>query len=122
MVSFCLLMLGVLYATGAAQGSVGKWFVIAFIELFAASFSATWSLVIRLCVDSAALRTENSETDFPRSYSSEIQPSRTRATATAVGQGANQAVNFVVALTAPAFLARSAFGGFFLLAKLLKTN
>lgn len=48
MISTCLLVLGLLYATGAAQGSIGKWFVIVFIELFAVAFSSTWSLVIRL--------------------------------------------------------------------------
>lgn len=64
------------------------------VELFAITFSGSWSIVVRL-------------------YSSEIQPFRTRASATAFGQGANQAVNFVVAVTGPAFLAESSFGEFY---------
>lgn len=70
------------------------------------------------------------ETDVtvPSRYSAEIQPTATRASATAFGNGAscavrvthllanlgiqgiNQAVNFVVAVTGPGFLARSACG------------
>lgn len=65
------------------------------VELFAVSFSSTWSLVVRL-------------------YSSEIQPSRTRGSATALGQGMNQMVNFVVAASGPVFLAESSFGPYFL--------
>lgn len=49
-----------------------------------------------------------------RLYSSEIQPSRTRGSATALGQGMNQFVNFIVAVTGPLFLAESSFGPYFL--------
>lgn len=41
-------VLGILYATGAARGNVGRFFVIAFIELFAVSFVLSWSLVTKL--------------------------------------------------------------------------
>ncbi|KAK4705879.1 hypothetical protein P7C70_g301, partial [Phenoliferia sp. Uapishka_3] len=46
-------------------------------------------------------------------YTAEIQPNRTRAAATAFGNGVNQAVNFVVAVTGPGFLAKSAYGPYF---------
>ncbi|GAA5877955.1 hypothetical protein JCM1840_000123 [Sporobolomyces johnsonii] len=91
----CHMVLGILYATSAAHTAAGKWVVIAFIELFAISFTSSWSLVTKL-------------------YASEIQPARTRAAATSFGQGANQAVNFAVAVSGPAFLASSSFGPYFL--------
>ncbi|GAA5936855.1 sugar porter family MFS transporter [Sporobolomyces koalae] len=78
------LILGIMYASGANKGG-GRWFIIILIELLAASFSASWALVVRL-------------------YSSEIQPSRTRAAAASFSQASNQATNFVVAMTGPTFL------------------
>lgn len=96
------LLIGIMYASGATDKATGRWVVVVLIELFAFSFSATWSVVVRL-------------------YSAEIQPNRTRATASAVAQAANQLVNFVVALTAPQFLASSSwapyitYGGFSLI-------
>jgi hypothetical protein len=47
-IASCQLGLGIMYATGANEGAVGKWVVIVLIELFAASFSGTWALVIRM--------------------------------------------------------------------------
>ncbi|KZP11841.1 putative transporter [Athelia psychrophila] len=85
------LTIGILYASGAAYTPFGKWAVIVLIELFAFTFSGSWSLCVRL-------------------YTAEIQPSRTRAAASSFGQGANQLVNTVLALTTPAFLAASACG------------
>lgn len=61
------------------------------IELFAFSLAGSWGVVVRL-------------------YASEIMPSRIRSSASSFGQGSNQLVNMVVALTSPAFLAKSAFG------------
>ncbi|GAA6061768.1 hypothetical protein JCM10212_000748 [Sporobolomyces blumeae] len=78
------LLIGIMYASGAARGG-GRWFVIVLIEVLAASFSASWALVTRL-------------------YASEIQPSRTRAAAASFSQAANQTTNFIVAMTGPAFL------------------
>lgn len=78
-------------ASGAAYTPAGKWIIIVLIELFAVTFAGSWALCVRL-------------------YSAEIQPSRTRSAASSFGQGANQLVNTVVALTSPAFLAKSAFG------------
>lgn len=67
------LLLGVMYASGANKGG-GRWFIIILIEVLAAGFSASWALVVRL-------------------YSSEIQPSRTRAAAASFSQASNQAVS-----------------------------
>ncbi|GAA5901726.1 uncharacterized protein JCM6883_000375 [Sporobolomyces salmoneus] len=78
------ILLGVMYASGANKGG-GRWFIIILIEVLAAAFSASWALVVRL-------------------YSSEIQPSRTRAAASSFSQATNQATNFVVAMTGPSFL------------------
>lgn len=78
-------------ASGAAYTPAGKWAIIVFIEMFAVTYAGSWSLCVRL-------------------YSAEIQPSRTRAAASSFGQGANQLINTVVALTSPALLAKSAFG------------
>ncbi|GAA6028186.1 hypothetical protein JCM8097_006904 [Rhodosporidiobolus ruineniae] len=88
------MFLGILYATGAARGSVGKYFAMVGIFLFAISFTSSWSLVTKL-------------------YAAEIQPSRTRSAATSFGQGMNQIVNFAVALSGPYFLAQSSYGPYF---------
>ncbi|BGP32269.1 hypothetical protein JCM10296v2_004050 [Rhodotorula toruloides] len=92
--SVCLFTLGFLYAAGAAHTPVGKYAAIIFIELFAVYFTSSWSLITKL-------------------YAAEIQPMRTRAAATSTGQAVNQAVNFVVAISGPAFLARSSSGPYF---------
>jgi hypothetical protein len=63
-------------------------FVILLIELFALSLAGSWSVVVRL-------------------YAAEIMPSRIRSSASSFGQGANQLINMAVALTGPAFLAKS---------------
>ncbi|KAI5475035.1 MFS sugar transporter [Pseudohyphozyma bogoriensis] len=94
-VSACLLIIGSLYASGANHTPGGKWTIIILIEVYAVVFAATWATVTRL-------------------YASEIQPSKTRAAASSFGQGANQLVNTIVALTSPAFLAASSFGPYFL--------
>ncbi|GAA5961112.1 hypothetical protein JCM3765_001231 [Sporobolomyces pararoseus] len=91
----CHLLLGSLYASGAAKTPAGKWVVIILIELFAVSFSSGWSLITKL-------------------YTAEIQPSRTRSAASSVGQGCNQAVNFAVAVSGPYFLSASSYGPYFL--------
>ncbi|GAA6063189.1 hypothetical protein JCM10212_006855 [Sporobolomyces blumeae] len=91
----CHLLLGSMYASGAARTSAGKWAVIVFIELFAVSFSCGWSMITKL-------------------YAAEIQPSRTRSAAASFGQGVNQAVNFAVAVSGPYFLNASAYGPYFL--------
>ncbi|KAM0749065.1 general substrate transporter [Meredithblackwellia eburnea MCA 4105] len=94
LVGTCHFILGSLYASGAAKSEAGKWVVIATIEIFTISFCATWAAILRL-------------------YTAEVQPNKTRGPATAFGVGVNQTVNFVVALTGPGFLARSASGPYF---------
>lgn len=44
-----LLVIGSMYASGAAYTEHGKWVVIVFIELYAFSFAASWGVVTRLC-------------------------------------------------------------------------
>lgn len=83
-------------ASGAAYTPIGKWAVIVLIELFTVTFAGSWALCVRL-------------------YTAEIQPSRTRAAASSFGQGVNQLINTILALTSPAFLAKSSFGELYLL-------
>ncbi|GAA5896003.1 hypothetical protein JCM6882_005583 [Rhodosporidiobolus microsporus] len=92
--AFCHFILGILYASGAGYNNVGKWAAIIFIELFAVCFTSSWSLVTKL-------------------YAAEIQPSRTRAAAASTGQGANQLINFAVAVSGPFFLDKSSYGPYF---------
>ncbi|GAA5854431.1 hypothetical protein JCM8547_001820 [Rhodosporidiobolus lusitaniae] len=94
-VAFCHIVLGILYASGAAQSPVGQYAAIVFIELFAVSFTSSWANVTKL-------------------YAAEIQPSRTRGAAASLGQGMNQLVNFGVAVSGPFFLDKSSFGPYFL--------
>ena len=47
-------ILGIFYATGVTHRSeAGKYAVIVFIELFAVSFTSSWSIVTKLCVEFA---------------------------------------------------------------------
>ncbi|SCV70731.1 BQ2448_3493 [Microbotryum intermedium] len=94
-IAICHACIGSLYASGAAYNEGGKWAIVVLIELYTIIFAGTWSLVTRL-------------------YSTEIQPSRTRSPASSFCIGANQLVNTLVALTSPAFLAKSPFGPYFL--------
>ncbi|GAA5833654.1 hypothetical protein JCM9279_001587 [Rhodotorula babjevae] len=93
--AFCHFTLGLFYATGVPHKSeAGKYAVIIFIELFAVSFTSSWSILTKL-------------------YAAEIQPTRTRAAATSTGQAANQLVNFAVAASGPAFLEASSAAPYF---------
>ncbi|KZP33388.1 MFS transporter [Athelia psychrophila] len=94
------LCIGSMYASGAAYTPIGKWVVIALIELFTVTFAGSWALCVRL-------------------YTAEIQPSRTRAAASSFGQGTNQLVNTILALTSPAFLKASSFGPYFMYGSLV---
>jgi len=93
--AFALTTIGILYASDATAKPAGRYTVIALIEVYVIAFSSTWAMCCRL-------------------YASEIQPNATRAAATSLGQGVNQAVNFLVALTTPLFLARSSSGPYLL--------
>jgi MFS family permease len=68
----CMLLIGGLYASQAVHGDRGaaRWAVIVTIFLFGVVFCMTWAIGIRI-------------------YSSEIQPSRTRAGATSLAQSTN---------------------------------
>ncbi|KAH5146480.1 hypothetical protein HBH69_174260 [Parastagonospora nodorum] len=92
-----MFLIGSLYAGNAVHASsgAGRWVVIVCIYLFAAIFSISWAVGIKI-------------------YSSEIQPQHTRATATSMSHGANWVANFMVALVTPTLLAKSAYGAYFL--------
>ncbi|KDQ14511.1 hypothetical protein BOTBODRAFT_145628 [Botryobasidium botryosum FD-172 SS1] len=89
-----MIGIGTLYATGASTGKA-KWVIVALIYIFVAAFATTWAVVLRL-------------------FCTEIQPSRTRATASSLAVSANWIVNLGVALSTPSFLARSPSGPYFL--------
>ncbi|PKX89730.1 putative MFS sugar transporter [Aspergillus novofumigatus IBT 16806] len=95
--STTMFLIGALYAADAVHPSSGpgRWLVIVAIYLFAVIFSLTWAIGIKV-------------------YSAEIQPQRTRASATGLAHGSNWVTNFLVALTTPILLSKSSFGAYFL--------
>ncbi|MCJ1458550.1 hypothetical protein MMC28_008923 [Mycoblastus sanguinarius] len=95
--SATMFLIGGLYAGNAVHGTfgAGRWVVIVSIYIFAVIFSVSWAIGIRI-------------------YAAEIQPQRTRASATSLAHGSNWAANFLVALATPILLARSSFGAYFL--------
>jgi hypothetical protein len=103
-ISTALLTLGSLYAKYGqplSNGSIGltngppKYMAITSIYIIVAAFASTWAIVGKL-------------------YAAEIIPNRYRARACAVQQWVNWTTNFVIALTAPYFLSKSACGPYFL--------
>ncbi|THH07666.1 hypothetical protein EW145_g3225 [Phellinidium pouzarii] len=94
-ISGCMLTIGSIYASNAHTSASGRWAVIILLYLFVVAFSMSWAIANRI-------------------YASEIQPMRTRAAATSLGQAANWIVNWVVAFSTPLFLARSTSGPYFL--------
>ena len=68
--SFCMFVIGSLYATNNVHfsGGAGRWAVIVLIFAFALIYCATWGVVARI-------------------YASEIQPAKTRAAANSLAQG-----------------------------------
>lgn len=92
-----MFLMGGLYAGGAvhADEGAGRWVVIVAIYVFAVVYCVSWAVGIKL-------------------YAAEIQPARTRATATSIAHGGNWVANFLVALVTPPLLARSAYGAYFL--------
>ncbi|CAL8582302.1 hypothetical protein XPA_007969 [Xanthoria parietina] len=105
LISGCLLLIGILYASGAVHRTSGaaRWVVIVTIYLYVISFCVTWGINYK-------------------SYPSEIQPPATRATATSLAQSANWAVNFCVVLVVPIFFATSDSGPYFLFGGLTIIN
>ncbi|KAJ7131665.1 general substrate transporter [Mycena crocata] len=91
----CMLLMGTLYASNAAQTQAGKRTLIALIYIFIAAFISTWAVVIRV-------------------IASEIQPKRTRAPATSLAQCFSWAVNWIIAFSTPLFLTRSSSGPYFM--------
>jgi hypothetical protein len=65
-----MLTIGTIYATHGNDTPAGKWTVIALIYVFIVAFGMSWAVVNRI-------------------YCSEIQPMKTRAAATSLGQCAN---------------------------------
>lgn len=96
-ISITMFLMGGLYASNAVHGSfgAGRWVVIVSIYIFAVIFSASWAVGIRI-------------------YAAEIQPQRTRASATSLAHGSNWVANYLVALATPILLARSSFAAYFL--------
>lgn len=94
-----MFLIGTLYASGSvhADHGAGRWVVIILIYVFAIIYSMTWAVGIKV-------------------YASEIQPPRTRAAATSLGQSSNWLVNYIVALTTPIMLAHSSFAAYYLFA------
>ncbi|KAK6085732.1 MFS sugar transporter (H(+)-myo-inositol Co-transporter) [Seiridium cupressi] len=92
-----MFLMGGLYAGGAVNGDsgAGRWVVIVCIYLFAIIYCITWAVGVKV-------------------YAAEIQPQRTRASATNIAHGSNWISNFLVALFTPALLANSSYGAYFL--------
>jgi hypothetical protein len=95
--SILMFLMGGLYAGDAVHKSTGagRWIVIVCIYLFAALYSVSWGISVKV-------------------YSAEIQPQRTRASATTLAHSSNWVFNFLVALTTPVLLAKSSYGAYFL--------
>ncbi|KAF3928461.1 hypothetical protein ABW20_dc0104142 [Dactylellina cionopaga] len=89
-----MFLIGGLYASPSANTQGAKWTIVAAIYLFVITFTIGWSMILRI-------------------YTVEIQPMETRATVNSLSHSANWVANYVIALTTPVFLARSASGPYF---------
>ncbi|KAJ6261725.1 Quinate permease [Drechslerella dactyloides] len=89
-----MFLIGGLYASPSAGATGAKWTIVAAIYLFVITFTIGWSMILRI-------------------YAVEIQPMETRATVNSLSHSANWVANYVIALTTPVFLARSACGPYF---------
>ena len=92
-----MLLIGALYAAGAVHTSTGaaRWVVIVAVYVYVVFFCVSWSVSCKV-------------------YAAEVQPQRTRASATNLAHGGNWITNFVVALTTPVLLSRSDSAAYFL--------
>jgi hypothetical protein len=92
-----MFLIGGLYAGNAVHASfgAGRWVVIVAIYIFAVIYSLSWAISVKV-------------------YSAEIQPQRTRASATTLAHSSNWIFNFLVALVTPVLLAKSNCGAYFL--------
>ncbi|KAF4777990.1 sugar transport protein [Colletotrichum scovillei] len=95
-IAILMFLMGSLYAANQVRvdGGAGRWVVIVSIYLFAIVFNGTWAICIK-------------------AFLVESLPRETRSSGAALGQAANWLANFVVALTAPPFLAASSSGPYF---------
>lgn len=95
--STIMFLIGSLYAANTVHShtGIGRWVVIVSIYLFAVTYSISWAVGIKI-------------------YAAEIQPQRTRASATSLAHGSNWVSNFLVALTTPVLLAKSNYAVYFL--------
>ncbi|KAF1993729.1 general substrate transporter [Amniculicola lignicola CBS 123094] len=96
LLSACMIIIGALYAADRVHSyGIARWVVVVLIFVFALTYCFTWGIVGKI-------------------YASEIQPAQTRASANCLAQGLNFFANWLVAFATPVFLARSAFGAYFL--------
>lgn len=96
-ITFCMLLMGILYASNSVHATygAGRWVVIVTIYIFALAYAMSWAVGVKL-------------------FASEIQPVKTRATATSLSQAANCITNFFVAFVTPILLAKSDSAIYFL--------
>lgn len=92
-----MFLIGGLYAHNAVHtgAGAGRWVVVVAIYAFIVVFSVSWAVGMRI-------------------YVAEIQPQRTRASATSLAYGSNWMSNFLVALVTPTLLANTTYGAYFL--------
>ncbi|KAK2868014.1 hypothetical protein FQN49_003242 [Arthroderma sp. PD_2] len=91
-----MFVLGGLYAGDAVHTyGAGRWIAVVSIYVFIVIFSISWAVGMRI-------------------YAAEIQPQRTRASATSIAYGSNWVTNFLVALVTPTLLANTGYGAYFL--------
>jgi len=65
-----MTLIGILYASHANEAPAGRWTIVVLIYLFVASYISTWAIACRIVC-------------------SEIQPSKTRASAASLAQCSN---------------------------------
>ncbi|KIP04250.1 hypothetical protein PHLGIDRAFT_31456 [Phlebiopsis gigantea 11061_1 CR5-6] len=94
-IALSMLIIGALYASNATASPAGRWAVIVLIYVFVIGYTSTWAICVRIIC-------------------SEIQPTRTRAAVSSLGQCANWVINWIIAFTTPLFLAKSSSGPYFL--------
>ncbi|EZF33177.1 high-affinity glucose transporter [Trichophyton mentagrophytes] len=91
-----MFIIGGLYAGDAVHSyGAGRWVVVISIYLYTVIFSISWAVAVKI-------------------YAAEIQPQRTRASATSLAHGSNWITNFLVALVTPTLLANTSYGAYFL--------
>ncbi|CAI9635759.1 unnamed protein product [Alternaria burnsii] len=94
--SATMLLIGSLYAADAVHSyGAARWVVIVSVFVFALGYVSTWAIVGKI-------------------YASEIQPTKTRATTNSMATGGSFLANWLVAFATPIFLAKSAYGAYFL--------